>query len=89
MAAPLTVSTFQEDLVRSGDRVYAVGLFSESRGGLVPHPNWAKETRIMKGDPDSVLRQLKGRIVRYLMGGTLSLAAAAGILAAFLSNARR
>jgi hypothetical protein len=86
---PLTESTFQEDLVRGGDRVYAVGLFSESRGGLVPHANWAKETRIMKGDPESVLRQLESRIVRYLVGGILSLAAAAGIVIAFLSNVRR
>ena len=85
---PFAECTFEEDLIRSGDRVYAVGLFSESRGGLIPHPNWAMQPRIMKGDPDSVLRQLKARIVRYLVGGILSLAAAAGIIAAFISNAR-
>jgi hypothetical protein len=85
---PLAECTFHEDLIRSGDKVYAIGLFSESRGGLVPQPNWAKETRIMKGDPDSVLRQLKGRIVRCVVGGILCLTAAAGILIAFTSSAR-
>lgn len=86
---PLEECTFREDIITPGDRVYAVGLFSEARGGLVPHPNWARETRIMKGDAESVLRQLKGRIVKYVIGGILCSAAAAGILFAFISNAKR
>lgn len=68
-----------------GDRVYVVGLFSESRGGIVRDPNWANETRVMKGDGETVLRQLGSRIVRYAVGGVVSLAASAGIIALFLS----
>jgi hypothetical protein len=85
---PLEHCTFQEDLIRKGEMVYVVGLFSESRGGVVPHANWARETRIMKGDADGVLRQLRARIVRYVIGGVLCLAASAGILFAFVSHLR-
>lgn len=82
---PWGTCQFQENLIRRGDRVYVVGLFSESRGGIVPDPNWAKETRIMKGDGEAILRQLGSRIVRYAVGGVVSLAASAGIIALFLS----
>jgi hypothetical protein len=84
---PIEECKFHEDLIRKGDRVYAVGLFSEVRGGIVPHPNWANVTRIMKGDPESILRQLRARIVRYAIGGVVCLGVSAGILAAFLSHA--
>jgi len=83
---PIEECVFHEDLIRKGDRVYAIGLYSEARGGIVPHPNWAEITRIMKGDPESILRQLRARIVRYAIGGVVCLGASAGILAAFLSS---
>jgi len=85
---PLEECKYHEDLIRKGDRVYVVGLFSESRGGIVPHANWAKETRIMKGEPESILRQLKARTVRYAIGGVVFLGLAGGILAAVVSSAR-
>jgi hypothetical protein len=84
---PLEECKYHEDLIKKGDRVYAVGLFSESRGGIVPHANWAHHTRIMKGDPDSILRQLRSRTIRYAIGGVVFLGVAGGILAAFLSHA--
>jgi hypothetical protein len=84
--APIEECDFREDLIRRGDAVYAVGLFSEARGGLVPHANWARETRIMKGDAPSVLKQLDARIVRYFIGGVLFSAAAAGIFLVFVSS---
>jgi hypothetical protein len=43
----------------------------------------------MKGDADSVLRLLKSRIVKFLIGGVVCSAAAAGILFAFVSTAGR
>ncbi len=84
---PLEECKYHEDLIRKGDRVYVVGLYSESRGGIVPHPNWANVTRIMKGDPDAILRQLRGRIVRHALGGVVCIGVSAGVLAAFLSHA--
>lgn len=86
---PLEKCLFREDLIRRGEKVYAVGLFSEARGGIVPHPNWAKETRIMKGDGESVLRQLGQRIRKYFVGSVLAAAAATGLLWMFLSHANR
>ncbi len=84
---PLEECKYHEDLIRKGDPVYVVGRFSESRGGIVPDANWANVTRIMKGDPDAILRQLGARTVRYAVGGIACLGAAAGLLAAFLSHA--
>ncbi|MFN2633177.1 MAG: hypothetical protein ABR610_07155 [Thermoanaerobaculia bacterium] len=80
---------FREDLIRRGEKVYAVGLFSEPRGGIVPHHNWAKETRIMKGDGDAVLRHLGQRIRSYFVGSLLAAAASAALLWMFLSHANR
>ena len=66
--------------------MYAFGLFSEQRGGLVPHPNWSKETRLMKGEPEEVIRALRKRIIRYVIGGIIALGAGAGVLFAFISH---
>lgn len=82
----LETCLFREDLIRRGEKVYAVGLFSEARGGIVPHPNWAHETRIMKGNGESILRQLGQRIRRYLVGSVLAAATATALLWMFLSN---
>ena len=83
---PIESCRFHERLVRPGDKVYVVGHFSESKGGIVPHENWARDTRLMKGDPDAVLGQLGRRIVWYAILGVLSGAAAAGILLAYISH---
>ncbi len=81
--APLEKCRFTEGAVARGERVYLSGRYSESRGGIVPDPNWAKHTRLMKGDPAEILRQLRGRIVRYAIGGVVFLAGAAAIVRAF------
>lgn len=80
---------FRENLIRRGEKVYAVGLYSESRGGIVPDPDWGKITRIMKGDGDSVLQQLGQRIRRYVIGSILAAGAAAALLMMFVSNVVR
>jgi hypothetical protein len=80
---PLELCRFTEGVVGRGERVYVIGRYSESRGGIVPDPNWAKDTRLMKGDPAEILRQLRGRIVRYAIGGVVFLGVSAAIVAAF------
>ncbi|MEX0880533.1 MAG: hypothetical protein WEB59_13690 [Thermoanaerobaculia bacterium] len=84
---PLEECVFREDVVKSGEKVYAYGLFSEQRGGLVPHPNWSKETRILRGDVEEVTRKLKRKIRNYAVGGVICCGIAAGILYAFLNHA--
>jgi hypothetical protein len=84
--APIEECDFREDLIRRGEAVYVHGLFSEARGGIVPHANWARETRVMKGNADSVLRQLRGRIVKYAIGTAVCAGLAFGIYAAYLAH---
>jgi hypothetical protein len=84
---PLAECGFRESLIRPGDKVYAVGLYSESRGGLVPDLSGAKESRIVKGDPDAIRRLLKQRMVWLLIGGVAFCAAAAAVLWAFVAHA--
>jgi hypothetical protein len=85
---PIESCRFRESLVVPGEKVCVVGRFSESKGGIVPDANWAHVTRIMKGDGDEIFRKLGRRIVTWGIVGIVSAAAAAGILYAFVSNAR-
>ena len=81
---PLDECRFQEDVVRSGEKVYLYGLYSEQRGGIVPHPNWANDTRILTGDIDEVSRKLGRKIRNYTLGGVIFCGIGAGIVALFL-----
>lgn len=83
-AIPLDECRFQEDVVKSGEKVYVYGLYSEQRGGLVPHPNWSKDTRILTGDIDEVTRKLGRKIRNYTLGGVLFCGIGSGIVAFFL-----
>lgn len=83
-AIDIASCTLSEQHIKRGDAVYAFGLYSEQRGGLIPHPNWAKQTRIMKGEGEDVIRQLGKRITKYIFGGIFSLAAGAAVLFFFL-----
>ena len=83
-AIPLDECRFQEDVVRSGAKVYVYGLYSEQRGGLIPHPNWSKDTRILTGDIDEVTRKLGRKIRNYTLGGVIFCGLGPGIVAFFL-----
>jgi hypothetical protein len=56
---------FEEKHIREGEQVCAFGLYSRERGGLTPHPNWAKQTRLMRGDSSKVAAQLRRRMINY------------------------
>ncbi|HEV7763768.1 MAG TPA: hypothetical protein VGQ76_02085 [Thermoanaerobaculia bacterium] len=68
-----------EHNIKQGEAVCAFGLYSSSRGGLIPHANWAKQTRIMRGDATDVANQLRKRIIKYAIGVVFFAAAAYGI----------
>jgi hypothetical protein len=70
----------EERHIKQGETVSAFGLYSSSRGGLVPHPNWAKQARIMRGDATTVANQLRNRMIRYFLGMLLFAAAAYGVV---------
>lgn len=58
---------FEEKRIGQGDQVCAFGLYSRQRGGLIPHPNWSKHTRVMRGDVSSVAAQLRSRMIKYFI----------------------
>ena len=52
---------FEEKHIRQDDQVCAFGLYSQQRAGLIPHPNWARQTRLVRGDASKVADQLRRR----------------------------
>ena len=77
---------FEEKHVQQGETVCVFGLYSQQRGGIVPHPNWAKHTRIMRGDAAAVARQIRKRITRYVIGIAVFSAAAYAIARLYAAN---
>lgn len=71
---------FEEKRIGQGELVCAFGLYSRQRGGLIPHPNWSKQTRLMRGDTSAVAAQLRSRMVKYAIGIVVSGAIAYGIV---------
>jgi hypothetical protein len=84
--ADLQGFTFEEKHVRQNETVCAFGLYSQQRGGLIPHPNWAKQTRIMRGDAQAVANQLRKRVIKYVIGVVFFGAAAYGIVKIYSAN---
>lgn len=58
---------FQEKHIQQGEQVCAFGLYSIQRGGLIPHPNWARQTRVLRGDPSKVADQLRGKMIKSVV----------------------
>jgi hypothetical protein len=78
----------EEKSVRQGEMVCAFGLYSQQRGGLIPHPNWAKHVRIMRGDAADGARQLRNRMIKFAIGIAIFAAAAYGITRLYEIEAR-
>lgn len=79
----------EEKIVRQGEMVCVFGVYSQQRGGLIPHPNWAKHLRIMRGDAVDGARQLRNRIVKFAIGIVVFAAAAYGVTRLYESEAAR
>ena len=76
-----------ERQVERGARVCVFGQYAEAKRAIVGDPNdWSKSTRIMKGDPDSIARQLRASIFRRLLGAVICGGGAAGLIAAFVNS---
>ncbi|HUR81544.1 MAG TPA: hypothetical protein VM733_12310 [Thermoanaerobaculia bacterium] len=59
---------FEEKRIAQGEQVCAFGLYSRERGGLIPHPNWANQTRLMRGNSLKVADKLRTRMIKYAFG---------------------
>jgi hypothetical protein len=80
--------TLSEWRLERGARVCLFGEYSAAQRAIVADPgDWSKVTRVMKGDPEAVVRQLRSRVIGRLIGGLVAAAAAAGVVAAFVSSA--
>lgn len=71
---------FEEKRIRQGEQICAFGLFSRQRGGIVPHPNWAKQTRLVRGEASTVASQLRNRMIKYSVGIMIFACLAYGIV---------
>ncbi|HVG22948.1 MAG TPA: hypothetical protein VND45_02240 [Thermoanaerobaculia bacterium] len=71
---------YEEKRIGQGEQVCAFGLYSRQRGGFVPHPNWAHQMRLMRGDAAAVAAKLRTRMIRYFAGVLLCSGAAYGIV---------
>lgn len=72
--------TFDEKHIKQGEHVCAFGLYSAERRGLIPHPNWAKQTRVVRGDATKVADQLRRKMIRYVAGMVIFSALVYGIV---------
>ena len=88
-AVDLEVCRMSERIIERGACVSVFGQYSASRRAIVPDQNdWSKITRIMKGDPDAIARQLGASVRRRLIGAFLFAAAAAGVATIYVAYLR-
>jgi hypothetical protein len=77
---------FSEQVVAQGEQVCVLGHFSQARGGIVPGPNWARETQLMRGDGEAGIRRLGSRARNYALIALAFAAAAAGVCWAVIKH---
>ncbi|HEX7831449.1 MAG TPA: hypothetical protein VF787_17470, partial [Thermoanaerobaculia bacterium] len=77
----------EEFHIKQNEQVCVFGLYSAARGGLIPHPNWGKQTRIMRGDGEAVAAKLRNRIVKYAIGVAVFSGIAYGVVLICRHNA--
>jgi len=70
---------FDEQVIAQGERICVLGLYSQKRGGIVPDPNWAHQSKIIRGDGETGIRQLGARARKYTIAALVFATAAAGI----------
>lgn len=79
----LSDAFFMEQLLRPGDEVCAIGLYSAQRGGLVPDPGaQLHPVTLRRGEPRRLRSAGYRSAIGYLIGGVLILTLATAALAA-------
>jgi hypothetical protein len=64
------------------DAVCAFGVYSSERNALVLDERWGRRARLMRGSAADVVRQLRGRVTRYvILAAVLGAGAAVGAIA--------
>ena len=63
--ATLGECRFTEQVISQGEQVCILGLYSQSRGGIVPDPSWANQTKVIRGSGESAVARLSKRAWTY------------------------
>lgn len=84
---PIDSCDFEERHIKQNEEICAFGMYSQQRNGLIPHPNWAKQTRIMRGSAESVAAQLRTRMIKYAFGVVIFAAIVWGVVKLCQMNA--
>jgi hypothetical protein len=80
--------TLTEKHVKQNEQICAFGLYSQERGGIIPYPNWARQTRIMRGDAEDVAKQIRSRMIKYTIGIVFFAAAAYAVVRIYAANVK-
>ena len=76
-----------ERVIERGARVCVFGAYSAERRAIVAdRHDWSRIVRVMKGDPDAIVRQLGASVVRRSIGTIVFGAIAAALVAMFVSS---
>ncbi len=73
--------------VERGAEVCVFGEYSAAQRAIVADPHdWSKITRVMKGGPEAIVRQLGASVVRRTIGMLVAAGIATAIVTAFVTN---
>jgi hypothetical protein len=84
----LSACTLDEWVIEQNAPVCVFGRYSQTRGGIVADPNWAKPMRVMLGDAETVVAKLSARIRNYLIGFTITAGVSIAVTSAYLAHVR-
>jgi hypothetical protein len=83
----LDACRLSERILERGAPVCVFGEYSTVKHAIIADPSdWSKITRVMKGNGEAIVGQLRASFVRRAIGALAFAALAAGALAAFLQN---
>ena len=78
---------FTEHVIGQGETVCVLGLYSQSRGGIIPDPNWARQTKVIRGNGEDAVARLGRRARNYTIWAFVFGAIAVAICLAVLRSA--
>jgi hypothetical protein len=77
---------FDEQIIAQGEQICVLGLYSQARGGIIPDPNWAHQTQVIRGDGEAGVRRLGSRALKYAIAGLIFGAAVAFVCWAVITG---
>ncbi|MGE0759114.1 MAG: ankyrin repeat domain-containing protein [Pirellulaceae bacterium] len=82
LVLPRITPLITETLVRDGERVCAIGIYDEVRRGLLPPRGGTAPNRLICGTAESIVKQLRGKMVGNFWGGLIAMLVLHGVVLA-------